>query len=94
MDLVLIAVIRPIETRNADLQGNSLDEIHAAAEAQCPAGFELAAAPVRMIKGSTALTATATYQRVAGQREIEADDRAALAMKVPDGWTMLSVRKA
>lgn len=40
--------------RTVDLTGNSLDEIHAAAEAQCPDGFELTAAPVRMIKSSTA----------------------------------------
>lgn len=45
-----------------------------------------------MIEGSTALTATATYRRVDGIREIEADDRAALFAKVPDGWQMLGVR--
>lgn len=89
---MLVATIRPAETRTAELTGNSLEEIHAAAVAQQPAGFDLVAAPVQMIKGSTALTATATYRRVDGAREIEADDRASLFAKVPPGWQMLSVR--
>lgn len=92
MGTMYAATIRPAETRTVDLTGNSLDEIHAAAEVHCPEGFELSAAPVRMIKGSTALAATATYQRVDGVREIEADDRAALAAMVPDGWIMLAMR--
>ncbi|MGA6128850.1 MULTISPECIES: hypothetical protein [unclassified Microbacterium] len=88
-----IGTIRPDETRTAELTGNSLEEIHAAAIAQLPDGFELAAAPVQMIKGSTALTATATYRRVDGIREVEADDRGALLAKVPDGWRLLEVRE-
>lgn len=87
-----IGTIRPDETRTADLTGNSLEEIHAAAIAQLPVGFELTSAPVQMIKGSTALTATATYRRVDGMRDVEADDRAALFAQVPAGWQMLSVR--
>ncbi|EZP26866.1 hypothetical protein [Microbacterium oleivorans] len=77
--------IRPGETRTVDLTGNSLEEIHDAAVAQLPAGFELVSAPVRMIKGSTALTATATFRRVDGIRELEANDRAALFAKVRTG---------
>ena len=88
-----IGTIRPDETRTADLTGNSLEEIHAAAIAQLPDGFELAAAPVQMIKGSTALTATATYRRVDGIREVAADDRRAMFAKVPDGWRLLEVRE-
>ena len=88
-----IGTIRPDETRTAELTGNSLEEIHAAAIAQLPDGFELAAAPVQMIKGSTALTATATYRRVDGIREVEADDRGALFAKVPGGWRLLEVRE-
>lgn len=86
--------IRPDETRTAELTGNSLEEIHAAAIAQQPAGFELVAAPVRMIKGSTALTATATFRRVDSVRQIEAADRTALFAQVPDGWQLLEVRSA
>ena len=89
---MFIGTIRPDETRTIELTGNSLEEIHAAAIAQLPDGFELVAAPVQMVKGSTALTATATYRRVVPVREVEADDRAALFGKVPEGWRMLSVR--
>lgn len=91
---MFIGTIRPDETRTADLTGNSLEEIRAAAVAQQPNGFELVSAPVQMIKGSTALTATATFRRVDGIHEIEADDRAALFAKVPDGWQLLEVRTA
>lgn len=89
-----IGTIRPDETRTADLSGNSLEEIHAAAVAQQPDGFELISAPVQMIKGSTALTATATFRRLDGIREIEADDRTSLFAKVPAGWQLLEVRSA
>lgn len=87
-----VGMMRPDETRTAELTGNSLAEIHATATAQLPAGFELTAAPVQMIKGSTALTATATYRRVDGVRTIEADDRGALFEKVPEGWQLLELR--
>ncbi|SDG21154.1 hypothetical protein [Microbacterium sp. 77mftsu3.1] len=87
-----IGTIRPDETRTADLTGNSLEEIHAAAVAQLPTGFELVSAPVRMIKGSTALTATATFRRVDGIREVEADTRDGLDTIVPAGWQLLTVR--
>lgn len=87
-----IGLIRPVEERTVDLTGNSLEEIRDAAHAQLPAGFELVSAPVRMIKGSTALTSKAVFQRRDGIREIDADDRGALYAKVPDGWQMVSVR--
>ncbi|WP_036324123.1 hypothetical protein [Microbacterium sp. 11MF] len=89
-----LGTMRPSETQAVDLTGNSLEEIHAAAIARLPAGFELVSAPVQMIKGSTALTATATFRRVDGIREIEADDRAALFAKVPAGWQLLELRTA
>lgn len=88
-----IGTIRPDETCTADLTGNSLEEIHAAAIAQLPDGSELTAAPVKIIKGSTARTATATYRRVDGVRQVEADDRAALFAQVPAGWQLLEVRE-
>jgi len=87
-----IGTIRPDETCTAELTGDSLEEIHAAAIAQLPDGFELAAAPVRMIKGSTALTATATYRRVDGIRDVEAVDRDGLDTIMPAGWQLLAVR--
>jgi len=89
-----IGTVRPNETRTIDLTGNSLEEIHSAAVAQLSDGFELVSAPVQMIKGNTALTANATFRRVDGTREIEADDRAGLFAKVPDGWQLLEVRAA
>ncbi|MFS0866932.1 hypothetical protein AB3M83_06310 [Microbacterium sp. 179-B 1A2 NHS] len=89
-----IGLIRPVEERTADVSGTSLDEVHAAATAQVPDGFDLVSTPVRMIKGSIALTATATYQRRDGIREIRAEDREGLHAKVPEGWQLLSIRTA
>jgi len=89
-----IGMIRPVEARTAELVGDSPEQIQEAAAGQLPDGFQLTAAPVHMIKGTTDLTATATYQRADGVREIEADDRDALAAKVPAGWRLLSVLKA
>ncbi|GLJ79736.1 hypothetical protein [Microbacterium imperiale] len=88
-----IGTIRPVETSTIDLTGHSLAEITEQAEAATPPGFRLVSAPVRMIKGSTELTATATFRRYDGSRDIEADDRAALHALVPEGWQLVSIRK-
>ena len=70
-----------------DVEGHSLAEIATALRERTPAGFELTHAPVRMEKGSAALTAT--FARVDGMRDIDADDMATLRGKVPDGWQLL-----
>jgi hypothetical protein len=86
------ARIRLVETRTIDLEGHSLAEIEQAARAATPTGWELLSAPVKMIKGSTKLTAVATIARRDQVREIEAPTREQLDALVPDGWQMLSVR--
>jgi len=40
------------------------------------------------------MAATGTFSRVDGVREIEAEDMASLKARVPDGWVMLSGRRA
>lgn len=89
---MFIGTIAPVETLTVDLEGHSLEEIHARAMSAMPPGFELVSAPVRMVKGSTALTAVATFARTDGRREVEADDREGLRSRVPDGWRLLSIR--
>lgn len=88
----MIGTIRPVETRTADVQAHSLADVHTVLEQQRPDGFELTDAPVRMSNGTTALSATGTFARRDGIREIEADDLAALRASVPDGWELVAVR--
>jgi hypothetical protein len=54
----------------------------------------LTLAPVSMAKASTAITATGTYARRDEVQEIEAPSYAELRAAVPEGWQMLSVRRA
>ncbi|QOC26024.1 hypothetical protein IC744_06630 [Microbacterium hominis] len=89
---MLTGLIRPVETRTVDVEGDSLADVHAKLVAQVPAGWELTKAPVAMTAGSTSLKATGTIERRDGIREIEADTMAQLEAKVPDGWMLLSVR--
>lgn len=89
---MLTGLIRPVETRTITVEGDSLADVHAKLTAQVPAGWELTAAPVSMVKGSTLIKATGTMERRDGIREIEADTMSQLEAKVPDGWMLLSVR--
>lgn len=89
---MLTGVIRPLESRTMDVEGHSLAEIQEKLNASLPAGWALVSAPVAMVKGSSLMKATGTFQRVDGTREIEADTMTALEAKVPDGWMLLSVR--
>ncbi|MFF2632917.1 hypothetical protein ACFVR6_08590 [Microbacterium sp. NPDC058021] len=90
---MLIGSIRPVETREIAVEGDSLAELHKKLTAQTPAGWELAEAPVRMTKGTVAVTAVGKFVRRDGAREIEADDMAALRAKVPAGWQLTNVRQ-
>lgn len=90
---MLIGTIRPVEKTSIDLTGTSLEDVHRQAAIACPDGFELVSVPVKMHAGTTDLTATATFHRRDGGREVDADDMPALRGKVPDGWTLTSVRK-
>lgn len=89
---MLTGLIRPVETRTIDVEGDSLADVHAKLIAQVPAGWELTEAPVSMTAGSTALKATGTFERRDGIREIEADTMSQIEAKVPEGWALLSVR--
>ncbi len=75
-----------------DVERHSLAEIQEKLTAAVPAGWELASAPVAMVKGSTVMTATGTFQRLDGLREINDDTMPALEAKAPNGWALLSVR--
>lgn len=90
---MLAALIRPVETSTADVIGTSLEDVHAQLAQHQQPGFDLASAPVRMLKGEAKMEATGTFRRVDGIRKIEADDMAALEALVPDGWQMLSVQR-
>jgi len=89
---MLTGLIRPVETRTVNVEGNTLADVRAKLTVQVPAGWELTKAPVAMTAGSTTLTATGTIERRDGLREIEADTMTQLEAKVPDGWMLLSVR--
>lgn len=91
---MLIAMIRPLETSTVDVIGTTLEDVQTQLDAQRQPGFDLVSAPVQMLKGEAKMAATGTFSRVDGIREIEADDMASLEAKVPDGWRMLSVRRA
>lgn len=90
---MLVALIRPAEKHTATVQGTDLPALRAELVAQAPAGWELVASPVTMKPGGIRIV-EGKFQRHDGVREIEADDMAALVAKIPDGWQMLSVRKA
>lgn len=91
---MLYGTIRPVEKTTTEVEAQSLEEAHTLLNTQAPAGFELTDAPVRMAAGTAALTATGTFARRDGAREIEAADIAALRAQVPDGWILLHVRSA
>ena len=90
---MLVGLVRPSETRSFELTGTSLADVKAQALAQTPPGWELASVPVRMEKGTTALTATATIVRRGDAREIEAETMEALRATIPEDWQLVSVRR-
>jgi len=91
---MLVGTIRPIQTQVFDVEGNSLDDIAVQVAAKTPVGWECLSMPVKMVKGSTALTATATIARRDEVHAIEADDMPTLRARVPDGYQLLHVRRA
>lgn len=88
---MLVATIRPAETRTVTVEGQDIPTLRADLDAQTPAGWVLVDAPVTMKPGGLRII-EARYERRDGTREIEADDMDTLTGKVPDGWKMLSVR--
>ena len=91
---MLIGSIRRVQSSTVEVQGASLEDVRAQLEAQRPDGFDLVSSPVRMVKGAQLLEATGTFEQRDELAEIEADDMDALEAKVPDGWKLLSVRRA
>jgi hypothetical protein len=90
---MLIGSIRPRETRTADVQGTSLEDVYAQLEKERPEGFALVKAPVRMIKGAPIIETTGTFDRFDSPTDVEAEDLDALIRKIPEGWQLLSVRR-
>lgn len=89
---MLIGTIRPTEPRTVEVKGESLADIQEKLEALRPEGFELVKSTAHPIKGTMMLSSVGTFARRDGAREIEADDRAALDAKVPDGYELLTIR--
>lgn len=89
---MLIGTIRPTETRTVEVTGESLDDIQVKLEALRPEGFDLVKSTAHPVKGTMLLSSVGTFARRDGAREIEADDRAALYAKVPDGYELLTIR--
>lgn len=91
---MLIGLIRPVETETAEVTGTSLEDVQDRLETLRLPGFSLVSAPVRMLKGEAMMQATGTFRRVDGITEITGEDMPALLEQVPDGWQLLSVRRA
>ena len=87
---MLIGLIRPVETRALSVEGESLEALRSAVEAQLPEGWEITSIPA--VKNGAWLTSTATIARRDSVTEIQGEDITALAAKVPEGYTLLSVR--
>ncbi|MFL2001420.1 hypothetical protein [Microbacterium sp. A1-JK] len=89
---MLIGTIRPTETRTVEVEGESLADIQEKLEALRPKGFDLVKSTAHPVKGTMLLSSVGTFARREGGREIEADDRAALQAKIPDGYELLAIR--
>lgn len=90
---MLIATIRPAEKHAATVTGTEIPELRAQLVSEAPAGWEMVSAHVEMKPGGIRIV-EGKFQRRDEPREIEGDDMAALEAKVPEGWQMLSVRRA
>lgn len=88
---MLVALIRPRESRTVTVEGTNVTELRAELAAQVPAGWELVSAHATMKAGGIR-TVEGRYERRDSIQEIEADDMPALDAKLPEGWQMLSVR--
>ncbi|MGK9222091.1 hypothetical protein [Microbacterium sp. SA075R] len=89
---VLVGVIRRNDSGKLEAEAETQAEVREALEAQVPAGHVLTDATVAMAKRSTRISAVGVY-RSTEIAEIEADDMASLEAKVPEGWSLLSVRR-
>lgn len=90
---MLVALIRPAEKQTATVEGTDIPELRGQLLAQAPAGWDMASAHVEMKPGGIRIV-EGRFVRREEPREIEADDMTALEAKVPEGWQLLSVRRA
>jgi len=90
---VLVGVIRTTQTQEFTVEGQSLAELQAAADALLPEGHVLLDVRPHMAKGTTTLTGTVKTRRHE-LSEIRADTMEALRAAVPEGWALVSVRAA
>ena len=90
---MLTAMIRPVETRTLELNGESGDAIKTAALAQLPEGWVIERMPLKLEAGSQGFTSTVTITRRDGVRTIEAADVDGLQALMPEGWQMLSLNR-
>ncbi|KKX97752.1 hypothetical protein [Microbacterium sp. Ag1] len=73
---MLIGLIRPVEKHSITLEGEDIADIRAPT----------------MKTGESVRSVEGKFERRDGQREIEAEDMAALEAQVPEDWQMLYVR--
>lgn len=90
---MLVGTIRTTECQTFDLEGDSLDELYAAAAAVVPAGWVTTQIRPIMQKGTARLKGTVTARRHE-LAEVEGDSLDALRANLPEGWQLLSVRSA
>lgn len=90
----MIGTARPDERETFEVRGHTLQEIKEQVLAQTPTGWSIVSAPVKMHKGSTLLTATATIERQGGFIEVEAEDLGGIRAKLPAGHKLLFVQRA
>ena len=89
---MLVGTIRPNETQQFTVEGESLADIARQVAAKTPQGWECASKPATKVKGSPLLTAQVTLVRRDDVQTIDADDMDTLRAKVPDGYQLIAVR--
>lgn len=89
---MLVATIRSTETRTVELEGETLIDLQTQLKQNCPAGFQLASAPLTMIKSSTRISTTGTYVRRDGTQELEGETLDAIQAQTPEGWQVITLR--
>jgi hypothetical protein len=90
---MLVAQIRPAEALTLTAQGTEIPDLRAQLIEEAPKGWELVSAHVEMRPGGIRIV-EGKFESRESPRDIEADTMDELAAKVPDGWRMLSVRRA
>lgn len=90
---MLIGLCRPKESRTVDVEGGGMAEVSAAVDAEVSEGWEVASMPALPRKGG-GLTTSAVLVRRDGLVEVEGADFDAVRAAVPEGYELLTVRRA